>query len=54
MSICNVFFYDKQTNEIIEDFTIDFQEISDIYNFVEDYIKRYNVDISKIGFITLY
>lgn len=54
MSIANVFFYEKETNEILEDFTIDFEEVSDIYVFVEDYINRYNVDIKKIGFITLY
>lgn len=54
MNICNVFFYERQTGEMLHDFTIDFEEISDIYVSIEDYINTYNVDIDKIGFITLY
>ena len=50
MKECTVHVYEKETNKVIDEFIIDYQEITDIYNFLDNAIHDYNIPYYKIGY----
>lgn len=48
MKECTIYLYKKETNELIDEFIIDYQEISDIYEFLDNAIHDYDIPYYKI------
>ena len=50
MKECTIHLYQKETNELIDEFIIDYQEITDIHEFVDTVIHNYDIAYYKIGY----
>lgn len=50
MKECTLHLYQKETNELIDEFIIDYQEISDIYEFLDSVIHDYDIPYYKITY----
>lgn len=50
MKECTIYLYEKETKAVIDEFNIDYQEISDIYEFLDTAIHDYNIPYYKIGY----
>lgn len=52
MKECTIHLYQKETNELIDEFIIDYQEISDIHEFIDNVIHDYDIPYYKITYTT--
>lgn len=50
MKECTIHLYQKETNEPIDEFIIDYQEITEIHEFVDKIIHDYDIPYYKITY----
>lgn len=50
MKECTIHLYQKETNKPIDEFIIDYQEITDIHEFVDKIIHDYDIPYYKITY----
>lgn len=50
MKECTIHLYQKETNKVIDEFIIDYHEISDIHEFIDNVIHDYDIPYYKITY----
>lgn len=50
MKECTIHLYQKETNKLIDEFIIDYHEISDIHEFIDNVIHDYDTPYYKITY----